>query len=106
MRITDGESTLVYTADSAYKEEWIKFSQNADVLLADCNFYSGLDAASSGHMTSKEVATIAKEANVKELILTHLPHFGNHEQLVEEAKSVYAGTIHLAHEGFVWNKRS
>src|SRR5699024_2298348 len=40
MRITDGQSTLVYTADSAYLEKWIPFSRNADVLIADCNFYA------------------------------------------------------------------
>lgn len=105
MRITDGETTLVYTADSAFQNEWIKFSQNADVLLADCNFYAGLDAATSGHMTSEEVATIAKEANVKEVILTHLPHFGEHTQLVKEAQAIFAGNVYLAYEGFVWNNQ-
>lgn len=106
MRITDGESTLVYTADSAYQDEWIKFSQHADVLLADCNFYAGLDAAAAGHMTSEEVATIAKEANVKEIILTHLPHFGEHTQLVHEVEAVFNGKVHLAYEGFVWNHKT
>ncbi|HLS66203.1 MAG TPA: MBL fold metallo-hydrolase [Pseudogracilibacillus sp.] len=103
MRITDGETTLVYTADSAFQNEWIKFSQHADVLLADCNFYAGLDAAASGHMTSEEVATIAKEANVSEVILTHLPHFGEHTQLVKEAQAIYDGNVYLAYEGFVWD---
>src|SRR5690625_3051403 len=31
MRITDGTNTIIYTADTAYQEEWIKFSQNADL---------------------------------------------------------------------------
>lgn len=104
MRITDGTSTIVYTADSAYQKEWIKFCQNADLLLAECNFYAGQDAASSGHMTSTEVGTIAKNAHVGEVILTHLPHFGAHKNLIKEAADIYQGKISLAHEGMVWEK--
>lgn len=104
MRITDGNSTIVYTADSAYQDEWIKFSKDADLLLAEANFYKGQDAAKSGHMTSEEVGIIAKNADVKEVILTHLPHFGEHAQLVEETKEVFNGSVTLAHEGLTWSK--
>lgn len=106
MRITDGESTIVYTADSAYQKEWIKFSRDADLLLADTNFYAEQDGEEAGHMTSEEVGFIAAEANVKHLLLTHLPHYGNHEQLITEAKKVYNGPITLAKEGLVWQKNS
>lgn len=102
MRITDGESTIVYTADSAYQDEWIKFSRDADLLLADTNFYADQDGAEAGHMTSEEVGTIAANANVKHLLLTHLPHYGNHEQLMTEAAKMFSGKITLAKEGLVW----
>lgn len=102
MRITDGNSTIVYTADSAYQEEWIKFSRDADLLLSDTNFYADQNGEEAGHMTSKEVGTIADQANVKEVILTHLPHYGNHEQLITEAAKLYSGKITLAREGLVW----
>ncbi len=102
MRITDGDSTIVYTADSAFQKEWIPFCQDANLLLADTNFYANMDANDSGHMTSEEVGRIAKGANVDEVILTHLPHFGNHQQLIEETQTVYSGKVSLAHEGLVW----
>lgn len=102
MRITDGESTIVYTADSAYQEEWIKFSRDADLLLADTNFYAAQDGAEAGHMTSEEVGMIAAQAEVKQLLLTHLPHFGNHQQLITEAQKMYSGDIILAKEGLTW----
>src|SRR5699024_10525525 len=104
MRITDGTSTLVYTGDTAYQDEWIKFSKNADLLLAECNFYKGQDASAAGHMTSEEVGKIAKAAEVKEVILTHLPHFGHHEQLLNETKEQFNGKINLAREGLTWEK--
>src|SRR5690625_344326 len=102
MRITDGKSTIVYTADSAYQTEWIPFCLDADLLLADTNFYAKMDAEAAGHMTSEEVGEIANKANVKGVILTHLPHFGHHQQLVQETKTVYGGKVALAYEGLVW----
>lgn len=59
--------------------------------------------AKAGHMNSTEVASIAKDANVKELLLTHLPHTGNPSDLVTEAKQIFSGYITLAHSGYVWN---
>src|SRR5690625_211160 len=102
MRITDGKKTLVYTADSAYQDEWVPFCLDADVLVADCNFYAGQDAKKAGHMTSVEAATIAKKANIKQLVLSHLPHFGEHEQLMKEASEIYDRKITLAYEGLEW----
>jgi len=102
MRITDGNHSVVYTADSSFKEQFIPFSMNTDLLLCECNLYANQDGKSVGHMNSLDAATIANEANVKELCLTHLPHFGNHQQLVDEAKTIYKGNISLAHAGRIW----
>lgn len=102
MRITDGKSVFVYTADTAYQEEWIDFAKDADMILTDCNFYAEQDGSAAGHMTSEEGAMIAEQANVKELILSHLPQYGNNNQLVEEARKHFSGTIHLAYEGLTW----
>lgn len=104
MRITDGHHTIVYTADTAYFKDLIPFAQGANLLITDCNFYAGQadQAHTAGHMTSAQGAYIAQQANVDELLLSHLPHFGNHEQLVEEAKQYFAKKVYLADEGFIW----
>lgn len=102
MRITDGRRTVVYTADTAYQSSWIPFSKNADLLIADCNFYKGQAGDEAGHMTSQEAGYIAREANVDKLLLSHLPHYGNHQQLVEEAQEEFNGDIVLAYEGLTW----
>lgn len=102
MRITDGEKTIVYTADSAYQEAWIPFCENADLLIADSNFYKGQKNEKAGHMTSEEVGYIAKQSNVKHLLLSHLPQFGDREKMIDEAKLCFQGEISLAYEGFVW----
>nr|WP_263328402.1 MBL fold metallo-hydrolase [Neobacillus sp. Marseille-Q6967] len=98
MRIEAGGKSLVYTADSAFKEEFIPFSQNADLLLCECNFYGSQSGAAAGHMNSLEAGRFAERANVKQLILTHLPHYGTLTELVGEASSEYTGIINLAEE--------
>lgn len=102
MRITDGEHVIVYTADTSYQETWLEFAKGADLLVTDCNFYAEQDGSGAGHMTSKEGGQIASKANVGELLLSHLPQYGDHEQLIQEAASEFKGSIHLAKEGFIW----
>ncbi|MFP7168759.1 MBL fold metallo-hydrolase [Terribacillus sp. 7520-G] len=102
MRISDGVSDIVYTADSSYLEEWAEFSKGADLLITDCNFYQHQDGEAAGHMNSLQVGGIAEQAGVKTLFLSHLPHFGEHRQLLEEASSVFSGEVKLAYEGLEW----
>lgn len=104
MRITDGEASIVYTADTAFKEEWYDFAKDANLLITDCNFYEDQDGSSAGHMTSKEGAMIADRANVGELILSHLPQYGDNGDLLKEAKQYYSGNIQLAKENLIWDK--
>lgn len=86
-RITERETgkTLVYTADSGFMEELIPFSQQADFLVADTNFFAGMENHSA-HMTAGEVGRIAREAQVKKVMLSHLPHSGNLKDLIREAE--------------------
>ncbi|MDR7001345.1 MBL fold metallo-hydrolase [Neobacillus niacini] len=98
MRIEADGKVLIYTADSSFKEEFIEFSKEADLLLCECNFYGHQNGKAAGHMTSIEAGRFAKRAAVKQLILTHLPHYGNLSNLVHEAASEYTGIIKLAEE--------
>lgn len=97
-RITEEKTnkTLVFTADSGYKKDFIPFAQDADVLLADSNFYKGMENHTV-HMTAKECGRIADRAKVKRMILTHLPQTGDLNLLVDEAKDEAPNTqIELA----------
>lgn len=101
MRIEAGDDSLVYTGDTAYIDELVTFAKDANILLAESNFYSDmkLDLQTIGHMNAQEAATIARDANVQLLILTHLPHFGDHEQLKKEAGEIFEREIAIAKSG-------
>ncbi|TYR78979.1 MBL fold metallo-hydrolase [Priestia megaterium] len=103
MRIRVEDEAVVYTADSSYIEEFVSFSKNADLLICECNFYSHQDGSGAGHMTSIEAGKLAQKAQVNQLMLTHLPHYGDHNQLIEEAKQEFLGSVVLAKTGFQWS---
>ncbi|MGO3298423.1 MAG: MBL fold metallo-hydrolase [Pseudolactococcus laudensis] len=86
MRITERKTgqTLVFTGDTGWFNGLVDFSKDADMLLADVYFFSD-KANMPNHLSSVEAGRIAREANVKKLILTHLPQFGDLEQLRQEA---------------------
>ncbi|PLR83762.1 hypothetical protein CVD25_12040 [Bacillus canaveralius] len=98
MRIETGGKVFVYTADTSYKHELEQFSKDADLLLCECNFYKEQDGKNAGHMNSLDAGKLAAVANVKRLILTHLPHYGDIQRLKEEAAEVFNGPILVASE--------
>src|SRR4051794_32949004 len=98
MRIESSGKVLVYTGDSSFKEEFIEFSHGADVLLCECNFYGSQSGKSAGHMNSIEAGQLVQTAGVKQLILTHLPHYGNLDELITEASGEFSGIIKRAEE--------
>lgn len=99
MRIEAGGKSMVYTADTSFKEEFIPFAFGADLLLSECNFYADQDGKGAGHMNSVDNGNLAEGADVKQLVLTHLPHYGEIDQLVSEASAVFNGPVTLAREG-------
>ncbi|MFS0865411.1 MBL fold metallo-hydrolase [Fredinandcohnia sp. 179-A 10B2 NHS] len=102
LRIKAGNQTVVFSADSSYMDEFIPFTSGADLFICECNLYANQDGSKMGHMTSTEAGKIATSAGVNELWLTHLPHFGSHQDLIEQAKQEYSGEIKLAKLGLIW----
>ena len=93
MRIVERATgqVLIYTGDTGYFAELVDFSKDADILLADVYFFKD-KAKMPNHLSSVEAGEIATQANVKKLILTHLPQVGDLQVLREEAQEA-AGNI-------------
>ncbi|MGL5342998.1 MAG: MBL fold metallo-hydrolase [Lactococcus garvieae] len=93
MRIVERATgqVLIYTGDTGYFAELVDFSKDADILLADVYFFKD-KAKVPNHLSRVEAGEIAAQANVKKLILTHLPQVGDLQVLREEAQEA-AGNI-------------
>ncbi|ADC66551.1 ribonuclease Z [Ferroglobus placidus DSM 10642] len=88
---------VVYTGDTAPVEKLVEIAKNADLLIHDAAFTSELDdwAKETKHSTARDAAEIAKKANVKKLVLTHISarYSKEPEKLLEEAKKIFENVV-------------
>lgn len=91
--------TIVYTSDTSYYEKLVSFAKDAHILIAECSFYEGMDGKEAGHMNAVDVGILAKKTKAKEVVLTHLPHYGNLQELLLSAKSQGNPNIVLGEPG-------
>lgn len=100
MRITVGDKVLAYTGDSGVTPVLTEIAAGADLLLAEASFLEGADNPPALHLTGLEAATLAYEADVQRLVLTHMPAWHDHEKIIADAHSgPYQGPIHVAEAG-------
>lgn len=96
IRIKCDKKVFSYTADTSYFEKLPDFFENSDVLMCECSFYADMDGRGAGHLNSSQAGMLAKKSKAKQLVLTHLPHFGNLDHLLQQAEEYYKGSIVLA----------
>ncbi len=102
MRIDNGGYAMGYTGDTGWNTGLIDFFQNVDFLLCESSLFTEFKGRVPGHLTAQEAGILAKRANVGRLVLTHLPHWGDHSDLKREAAAEYDGPVDLAEEGKSW----
>ena len=88
---------VVYTGDTAPLDKVVEIARRADLLIHDAAFTSDLEdwARETKHSTAKDAARIAREANVKKLVLTHISarYAKEPEKLLEEAKQIFENVV-------------
>lgn len=93
--------SYAFCSDTVYNEKIIPIIEGVDALYHETTFLQSEEtlAAKTMHATAQEAATIAKKANVKQLILGHYStRYDNIELFKEEAETVFPEVI-LADDG-------
>ncbi len=91
---------LVYSGDTKPSHKMIELAKNATVLIHESTYNNSDEekADTNFHSTSAQAAFIAKEANVKNLILTHIStRYTNIDDLKNEAIEIFKNTK-IAHD--------
>jgi ribonuclease Z len=82
---------VVYTGDTKPCDNVIRIARNSDLLIHDSTFLE--EEEGKAHADVKQAAQIAKAAEVKELILTHISRRYKDASILEkEAKKVFPNT--------------
>lgn len=77
---------IVYSGDTMPCKNIVSISKNADLLIHDSTYF--MEVEGHRHATFEDVIKIAKEANVKDVILTHVSRrYQDLEELKEKIKN-------------------
>ena len=84
---------IVYTGDTRPCRETVERAHRADLLIHEATFaQEDADRArATGHATAREAAEVARDADVRRLMLTHIsPRYADQPKLLErEARAVF-----------------
>jgi ribonuclease Z len=82
---------FVHVGDCAKIENLLDVCQNADGLVIEATYIEVESelAVKFGHLTARQAALLAKEANVSKLFLTHISRRYRESQVLEEAGTIF-----------------
>lgn len=103
IRLEKAGHIFVFSADTAFSDSVIELAREATMFLCESSLYEGQEetAEQVGHLTAPQAGKMAAAAQVERLVLTHFPHYGNHDDLLKQAGQTFAGQIELARMGTV-----
>lgn len=86
---------FVYVSDTAFFPELAQYCHAADLLVCEATYSSREDdlAEKYGHMTARNAATLARDANVAQLVLTHISPRVSSSLIEDEARQIFPTAI-------------
>ena len=98
-RITAGGRTVCYTGDTDRSELLVEMARGADLFICEATFTSEVKEKIPGHLTASEAGSVAAEAKVGRLLLTHVWPTLDEDRAVEDASAVFGGPVDAAVDG-------
>ncbi len=96
-RLESRDKAVVFTGDADFSAELVELSAGADLIVADCSYPDELKK--QGHMTPSECGRLAKEADVKTLLLSHLyPTEVHLSEYIRHCKKHFSGRVLVAED--------
>lgn len=86
---------IAFVTDTRPCQAAVELAQDADLLIHEATYANdhAADAHERFHSTAEEAARVAKAANVKRLLLTHISaRYDDTSRLLEEARAVFPNT--------------
>ena len=91
------EHSLVYSGDASATGELVELAAGADLLISECSFPAGWQT--EDHLNADSLGSLASEAGVKSLLVTHRYPPAMQVDLVAQIRAHYKGQVALAVDG-------
>jgi ribonuclease BN (tRNA processing enzyme) len=99
-RIVVAGRSLAYTGDAGPSSEMTDLAHRVDVLLAEASYVDEVPEGNRGQLSSAiDAGTLAADADVSQLILTHLLPGTDEQAAIRAASSKFLGPIAIAVPG-------
>lgn len=96
-RIENSEGkAIVFSGDTDVSDSLISLAKGADILVIECSFPEGKKKA--GHLTPGEAGLMAREAGVKQVVLTHFYPECDEVDIAGPCRKIYKGPVHVAED--------
>ncbi len=97
------DKSLVYTGDTEYFPEMEKFIAGCDLLICEANYQNeDMQEPRKNHLSALQAGKMAHRAEVKKMLLTHLPAGRNlHTSLAEAAEAFPNAELALEEETYI-----
>lgn len=93
-RLEKNDKVLAYLTDTIYMPECVDFVKDADLLICEATISENTyHSPGTGHMSDIEAGKIAREANVKNLCLYHLPSDGDISLIRKRASTEFGKEV-------------
>jgi len=86
---------LVFVGDAGRVDDLVEEARGADALVIEATYLSVEEelARRFGHITAAEAATLARQAEVKVLYLTHISRRYSDQEVLAEASAIFPNTV-------------
>lgn len=97
-RVVLENKIIAYSGDCGISENSLILAKDADLLIHECSFKANHEPNTWGHVGPIEAAQLAKDAGVRQLILTHFDAsqyttIEHRKQAEKEAQKIFPNTI-------------
>jgi ribonuclease BN (tRNA processing enzyme) len=99
VRVTCGDRSLAYSADTGESEELVKLARGADVFLCEASVGPDEEFVPNLHLSGRQAGEHADRAGVDRLIVTHVPPWNRRDVAAHEAAQTFHGPVECAEPG-------
>lgn len=88
-------AALIYVGDASRTDDLIEVCRGADALVIEATYLEvEADLAQKfGHLTAAQAATLARQAGIKQLFLTHISRRYSEREVLAEAEPIFPNTV-------------